>query len=296
VPRTVDPDLQALLDTRRHALSWALRIQPHRDPGNAFGLCGTNVDQTFDDGQGAITYVAAYGFEPSALAATSGQGVDNAEARAIFGVPDIANAFGITVQMVDSGYLDAAKWHLYIFDTESDDKRVLAGYGLLGEVRYENRRLVIPELQSLSQVARQKAVCEPGSKTCRAEYGDASTGCPAVFVWSNASVSSVSSEADRVFSTAATVPVPGMIEWLTGANAGRSSKVESYAAGVVGLRHPTPYPITNTDTYRHRDHCDKQWATCKALLGSLAVTHFRGEPYRQESIGDALQTPGATTR
>ena len=290
MPRSVPG--QAHLDTRQTTTCWALRIAPRS--GDPFGLCSTNQDVTVTDPHGTLTYIAAYGFDPSAVEATSGQGVDNAEAQALFA--PIAD-FGITVAMVDSGYLDGAKFWQYIVDYTTGDIIALAHFGFLGEVRYKDKQLVIPDLVSLSQMAKQKGLCEAGSKTCRASYGVTSTGCPATWAWTeDASVSAEGVEQDRVFETAATIAVGSVILWATGANAGRHSVVESFDTGVVALRHPTPYVIEAGDTFDFRIDCDKKWGTCKTLLGSAAVTSFRGEPFRKEAIGDALQTPGATTR
>ena len=291
MPRNVNA--KALLDTRQTTTCWLLRIDPRG--GAAFGLTDTNVDSTVDDGQGPVTYIAAYGYDSAAVSATGGQGVDNSEAQALFA--PLAD-FGITVDMVDSGYLDGAKFHQYQYDYVAGEIIALVHFGFLGEVRYRDSQLVIPDLASLSVIAKQKAVCENGSKTCRAIYGDATTGCPATLVWNAASVDAIGiDEPDRVFQTTAPITVPGVIHWLTGLNAGKYSVVESVDSdGVVGLKYHTPYLIADTDTFEWRIDCNKTWTTCKLLLGSAAPGAFRGEPFRLESIGDALQTPGATTR
>lgn len=290
MPRNVPG--QALLDTRQTNTCWLLRITPRSGP--VFGITDNNVDSVFDDGDGEVRYIAAYGYDASAIASTGGTGVDNAEAQALFA--PIAD-FGITVDMVDSGYLDGAKFHQYQYDYVAGEIISLVHFGFLGEVRYRDRQLVIPDLVSLSIIAKQKAVVEVGSKTCRATYGDASTGCPATLVWNAATISAVGIEQDRVFQTSADITIPSVIHWLTGANAGRHSVPDTVdTAGVVGLKYPTPYLIQITDTFEWRIDCPKTWEACKALLGPLAPGAFRGEPFRLEAIGDALQTPGATTR
>lgn len=291
MPRNVPG--QALLDTRQTNTCWLLRIDPRGGP--AFGLTDTNVDSTVNDGQGAVTYIAAYGYDSAAVAATGGTGVDNSEAQALFAP---LSEFGITIDMVDSGYLDGAKFHQYQYDYQAREIISLVHYGFLGEVRYRDKQLVIPDLASLSVIAKQKSVCQNGSKTCRAEYGNPATGCPATLVWASAAVDAIGiDEPDRVFQTTAPITVPSVIRWLTGLNAGKYSVVESVDTdGVVGLKYHTPYLIADTDTFEWRIDCDKFWPTCKLLLGPLAPKAFRGEPFRLESIGDALQTPGATTR
>lgn len=290
MPRNVPG--QAHLDTRQTTTCWLLALIPRSGP--AFGLTDNNADTVFDDGDGEIRYVAAYGYDASAIESTGGQGVDNAEAQALFA--PIAD-FGITVEMVDSGYLDGAKFRQYQFDYVTNEIISLVHYGYLGEVRYKDKQLVIPDLVSLSLIAKQKAVVEVGSKTCRATYGDAATGCKATLAWSAGTIDAVGIEQDRVFQTSTPITTPSVIHWLTGLNAGRHSVVESVDDdGVVGLKFATPYLINATDTYEWRIDCPKTWTACKDLIGSLAATSFRGEPYRLESIGDALQTPGATTR
>lgn len=290
MPRNVPG--QARLDSGQTNTCWLLALIPRSGP--AFGLTDNNVDTVFDDGEGALRYIAAYGYDASAVESTGGQGVDNAEAQALFA--PIAD-FGITVDMVDSGYLDGAKFRQYQFDYITNEIISLVHYGFLGEVRYKDKQLVIPDLVSLSLIAKQKAVVEVGSKTCRATYGDATTGCPATLVWNAGTIDAAGIEQDRVFQTTAPITIPAVIHWLTGLNAGRHSVVESIDSdGVVGLKYATPYLIQDTDTFEWRIDCDKKWETCKTLLGGAAVTSFRGEPYRKESIGDALQTPGATTR
>lgn len=279
---------QAHLDTRATTTTQCLRIAPV--DGDVFGLTLTNIDLPIDDGQGLVNYLAAHGFDDSAYSANAGQGVDNAEASIL--VAPLAN-LGITMDMVNSGYLDGAQFHVYLVNWADLSVIALLHYGYLGEIRYDDSQLVVPELRSLSQMAKQRAVCEAGSKTCRATYADASTGCYAVAPWTAASVTTAGAETDRIFNTAATIPAPGLVRFTSGANLGRSLEVESFASGVVSLVHPAPYPIEDGATFEWRDDCDKKFTTCK-LKGQHK--NFRGEPYRPESLGDALQTPGGTTR
>lgn len=279
---------QAHLDTRVTTTTQVLRIEPV--VGDVLGLTLTNKDLVIDDGQGAVTYLAAHGFDDSAYCANAGQGVDNAEASVL--VAPLAN-LGITMDMVNSGYLDGAKFHVYLVNWADLSVIALLHYGHLGEIRYDDSLLVIPELRSLSQMAKQRAVCEAGSKTCRATYADATTGCYATASWTAASVTTLGVETDRIFNTAATVPAPGLVRFTSGANSGRTFEVESFDAGEVTLVHPTPYVIEPSATFEWRDDCDKKFTTCK-LKGQHK--NFRGEPYRPESLGDALQTPGGTTK
>lgn len=292
--RTIDIALQASLDTRNTTTTQLLRIKPVN--GDAFGCSGTNVDVSYNDGQGLLTYRALHGWEDSAIEASAGQGVDNAEASVLFA--PVAE-LGLTVEMVNSGYLDDAKFWVYLVDYDNPGNgHTLLHYGRLGEIRYEDSLVAIPELRSLSQIAKQKVVCEAGSKRCRAQYGVAATGCPAEPEWTEgASVTGVDAEeGDSAFLTDDPVPVPGLIQWTTGANTGFYGEVESIETGGVRLLHPMPYVIAEGDEFQYHEHCDHSWDMCKTLLTyAVAKRAFRGEPFRPEAIGDALSSPGAAT-
>lgn len=69
----------------------------------------------------------------------------------------------------------------------------------------------------------------------------------------------------------------GKVKWLTGANAGYSMEVRSFAPGAVTIVLPMEYPIAIGDTYTITAGCDKQFGTCKNRWNN--VVNFRGEPY-----------------
>lgn len=84
--------------------------------------------------------------------------------------------------------------------------------------------------------------------------------------------------------------VPGVVHWLTGANAGRENEVESYVAatGTVTLVIPTYQTIAPGDTFTIRRDCDKSKAMCKAY-GNLL--NMRAEPELPRADGTSLQSP-----
>lgn len=69
----------------------------------------------------------------------------------------------------------------------------------------------------------------------------------------------------------------GSVTFLTGANAGYSTEVKSFAPGVVTVALPVPFPVQPGDTYTIVAGCDRTFGTCKARFNN--VVHFRGEPY-----------------
>jgi len=69
----------------------------------------------------------------------------------------------------------------------------------------------------------------------------------------------------------------GKVTFLTGANAGYSTEVKSFAPGVVTVALPFPFPVAPGDTYTIYAGCDRLLSTCKTRFNN--VVNFRGEPY-----------------
>jgi hypothetical protein len=69
----------------------------------------------------------------------------------------------------------------------------------------------------------------------------------------------------------------GTVTFLTGANAGYSTEVKSFAPGVVTVALPFPFPVAPGDTYTIVAGCDRMFGTCKNRFNN--IVHFRGEPY-----------------
>jgi hypothetical protein len=69
----------------------------------------------------------------------------------------------------------------------------------------------------------------------------------------------------------------GKVTFTSGANAGFSMDVKSFAPGVVTLAMTLPYPLTVGDTYSISAGCDRLFGTCKDRYNN--VPNFRGEPY-----------------
>lgn len=289
MPRTIPVALQSAFDTRATTLTQLLRIAPVNGP--AFGLCLTNADLAYNDGEGSITYRSLYGFDDSAHQTSAGREVDNAEAKILFAP---SAGLGITEAQARAGYLDGARFRVLLVDYETLSGHAVIDWGFVGQLRATDGLSFIAELRGAQQMTRQKSVCERGSKTCRATFGNAATGCGynLAGVGGSSTVSTVGAEADRVFTTAATLPVPGLVTFTSGPNAGLSFEVESFAGGTAGLMFPAPYAMTAGDAFNWRPDCDKRFATCKAYGQAL---NFRGEPHRPEAIGDMLQFPGAST-
>jgi len=84
--------------------------------------------------------------------------------------------------------------------------------------------------------------------------------------------------------------VPGVVEWLTGANAGRQNEIESYTAATqtVTLVIPAYQTIAPGDTFKIRRDCDKSKAACIAY-GNLL--NMRAEPELPRANATDIQSP-----
>jgi uncharacterized phage protein (TIGR02218 family) len=270
--------------------------------GVVYGITTLDRDVIYDDGSGdeEITYVATNGFDPSTIASDVGYGVDNSEGYAL-----ISNDIpGVTVEMVEAGDLDDGEWICYLVNYDDLTMgHVVLDAGDLGEVKSRYGLVWIPELLSYAMRLRQP-IGHVWSIQCRAEFGtpaDSQTGCGVDLssLWVSGEVVSVGAEINRTFTgdvvsttSPATALVPGRVQWLTGANAGKTFATEEVVGNVVSLLETTGYPIEVGDTYRIRPDCRKRFLEdCIGLYNN--GPNFKGEPLIP--VGDApqVQTPGA---
>lgn len=290
MPRNVPTELKKILQSRAFHAAQLLRIAPQNGP--VIGYCNVNTDITYDDGDGPITYKSLTGFEDSAYQASIGSEVSNAEAKIIFPSEEV---LGLTEEQVRSGYLRDARFRVLLVDYEHlSAGHAMIEWGFVGQLRIKDSQSSLIELRGVQQFTRQRAVCQRGSKTCRAKFGDASTGCYFDLSGEGGSgeVLLVGDEPDRQFaSDAAGILAPALVTWTSGKNIGLQFEVETSGAS-IGLMFPTPFAIEVGDTFDWLPDCDKQFSTCKAYGQTL---NFRGEPHRPEAIGPSLQFPGSAT-
>jgi uncharacterized phage protein (TIGR02218 family) len=204
------------------------------------------------------------------------------------------SATGITEQQIRAGLFDYATVKIYRVNYMdlSQGHEVMAS-GTAGETRFSANGWRT-EFRSLTQQLKQP-ISNLYSLTCRAQYGDAR--CGKAFVWVSGTVTSVDgTEPDRIFTdTALTQPDDhfnlGVVEWLTGDNAGAQMEVDSHASDVLTLSLPLAYPVSVGDTFRVRQDCDKTFAMCRDTHAN--AVNFRGEHLIPVADGGTNQIPGA---
>lgn len=282
--RSVPVALQSHLTSGQTTTCRLLRIASRS--GNVFGLTTLNEDVTYDDGDGEVVYSATRGFDATALRTDLGYSVDNADGNALLGEVE-----GVTQEMIDAGEFDDATWKCYLVNYKNlSQGHILLGSGDVGEVRTRQGLMWIPEL--LDTIVRlRQPIGVVTSRKCRAQYGLPATeenrqrGCGVDIsgLWTSGEVQSVGTEPDREFTgdAVATLPdpnYPAMVEFLTGANAGRTYAVESVDSLTVYLLETTHNPIEVGDTYQMRQDCAKRYLEDCIGINSNGP-NFKGEPY-----------------
>jgi uncharacterized phage protein (TIGR02218 family) len=295
--RTIPANLQTHLNAAVTTTTQLLRIELAN--GTIFGLTSLDADVTYNDGSGAVTYVAMHGFDPSAIISDSTSAVDNAEANAL--ISD--DVLGITEEMVRAGALEDATWKCYIVNyRDLSQGHILLDQGDIGEVRVRDSLVWIGELLSFAVRLRQPAG-HVWSRSCRATFGTpaaAQLGCGVnvAALWDTGTVLTVGAEPDRQFtgdldssSNWPVVPVPGRLRWTAGQNVGRTYSIESFVSGAVALNEPTPYVIEAGDEYEIRPDCGKRYIEdCQNVWNNRI--NFKGEPYIPVADSSSLQAPG----
>lgn len=254
--------------------------------GTVKGFSSTDHDLNYNDGQQEVTYLASEGFSQSKLQFSADYNVDNAEASGV--VTD--NAIGYSD--IIAGIFDFAEVTIYRVNyMDLSQGHEVVAFGTLGQTIFDEEQWRC-EFRSLMQQAKQPH-STLYSLTCRATFGDSK--CKIPLAWVSSTVTDYSDDPYRLFQ-AATLSnpddywSPGVVEWLTGGNAGLAREVEqSWADGGVRLALPMPNPIGVGDTFRIRRDCKKTVDACKAYGNIINMRAEHLTPVADVS----LSVPGA---
>lgn len=287
--KTIPIALQAHKDRPDTKLAYLIKITPvvGVTPAPVFGVTSNSADIVYDDGTGALTYHASNGADLSNLSLSLDLGVDNAEITSLLSEFDIGT---ITEADVQAGKLDYAEFVTYRVNWANlGDGHEIVQSGTLGEATTVDGLSVTVEARSLSQQMRRQIV-EGDSITCRAVFGsmagDPGVRFPCNFdttaEWGNVTVDGVGVEPDLQFSVSGLAVAdgflsPGIVQWLTGANAGRTHEIETQMGSTITLVHPANFDVAVGDTARVRRDCAKRYVEdCINRFNNRP--NFRGEP------------------
>lgn len=266
-----------------------LRIQL-RD-GTVAGLTNLDIDFPYDDGAGEVTYSSTIGMNTFPMETSAGVEVDNSEAMLL--MPDSGPFSGVSI---DAGVLDYGQYKVYRLNwADTSDGHDLVDAGTVGIAKQRDRIAAVLELRSRAQQLKMR-YGRLDSLTCRWKFGSAGggSGCSGILgcgfdaesLWQNHSVAAVGAEDDLSFTCNSTPAVngpngalsfaPGLVRWLTGNNAGRTSEVEIATDADITLWLPTERAIQVGDTFQIRPDCDFTWETCRDSYDNQ--DNFGGEP------------------
>lgn len=272
--------------------------------GTVYGFTSLDADVVYDDGNGSVTYRADNGFTPERLQMTADLNVDNTDLQGW--VSDT----GITEPMIRAGLFDHARVRVYRVNYMNlANGHEIVQVGTCGETSF-SRHGWKTEFRSLTQQLKQP-ISTLYSLKCRAKFGSKPIGtggeqpesrfpCGKDWVWTGGTVTAVDgTEPDRIFTDTSNAQADGfynlgVIEWLTGNNAGAQMEVDSQASDVFTQSLNLAYAIQVGDTYRVRQDCDKTKTMCINTHNNLV--NFRGESMIPVADGGSLMVPGAHIR
>lgn len=265
--KTLSTALSNHLDSEVTTLASCWKLT--RRDGTVMGFTDHDRDLVVD----SITYVAATGFTPTAVAGTSGLSVDNLD------VEGMLDASAITEEDIHAGKYDHAELELFMVNYASiGDGKLPLKTGWLGEVRYTDGKFVA-EVRGLTQRLQQK-VGELYSPTCRADFGDSRCKidlAARTYAGTLTEAASRSSVKDSARTEEAGIFSFGRIAFTSGGNDGISMEIKQFSKGIFTLVLPLPYMPLIGDTYTVSEGCDKTFKTCTGRFEN--AVNFRGEPH-----------------
>lgn len=279
--RTAGVDLTAHLEGECTTLAtcWQVTLVD----GTLYGFTDYIADLTF----GGQTYLAATGFNASAITGNADLSIDNLEAIGV-----------LESETLDRDELIAGRWDyaavsIFLVNYLDLTQGALVQHsGHLGELSLQ-RGSFAAELRGLVQ-AYTRRIGRIELPTCDADLGDARCKADLTNYTRTGTVSSIVI-ADREFVsnlpsvfiqlTPATQGAPtedyfnnGKLTWLTGENAGLSMEIKDYQVdGTVRLQLPMTYPVVVGDTFSAVAGCRKRFEEdCIVKFGNYL--NFRGSP------------------
>lgn len=271
--RRIPAELQARLDSGATRLCRCWRVR--RRDGLEYGFTDHDGDLAFD----GTTFKASSGLDSTAVQATTGLAVDNAD------VMGALTDAGVTEADVRAGRFDQARIEHWLVDWERPDLRVLMFAGQFGEIRRADGAFEV-ELRGPTE-ALGVPVGRTLHRRCDRRLGDAkcrfALDAPG---FSGLGVVGSTLGAESFLATglgafAAGWFAAGTLTWTTGANAGETVAVKSDAeAGsgrAIALWVRPGAAIAAGDRFRVVAGCDKTAETCRAKFSNFL--NFRGFPH-----------------
>ncbi len=242
--------------------------------GGALGFTDHDRTVSFD----GTAFEAQSGYTGSEIESSLGLSIDNLEAT---GALESARLDEVQLK---AGDFDHAEIEIWRVNWQDASQRLLVRRGHLGEVTYGGGRFTA-EVRGLAHLFNQ-AKGRLYKYGCDAELGDARCGVTIDDAAFRAS-GSVSSSSGASLEIAGITGfgeewfTRGLLEFTTGANAGRKFRIKRQSAiGAVtrvDLWQPPPQSVAVGEAVVLRAGCDKQFKTCTGKFGNSE--NYRGFPH-----------------
>jgi uncharacterized phage protein (TIGR02218 family) len=248
------------------ATCWRVTLQD----GTVLGF--TDLDRPLT--VAGVLYEAGTGFLPSAMQSQSRLAVDN---QAMDGFLDSDR---ISAADLGAGRWDYAEVLVFAVNWRDLSQGIdIKQRGRLGEVSLR-RGTFTAEFRGLAN-AYSQAVSDVYQPGCRTQLGSAACGVDLAAWTVSGTLSAVSADGLTLSDPARAEPADhfagGKITLTSGASAGLSMEVKTYAPGQVLLQLQLPRGAAAGDTYTLHAGCNKTFATCVARFAN--GVNFRGEPH-----------------
>lgn len=275
--KNLDPTLLTHLQQEVTTLCWCWRIT--RTDGTILGFTNLDFDLSID----GVTYRAATGFTPSAIATDNTLSVNNLE------VSSVLDDASIKASDLIGGRFDYARIEIYLVNyldlptslSANPPKHLLLVSGVLGEVQNSDCNFTA-EVRSKAQFLSQKST-NLTSKLCRYDLGDIYCTVDLTPFTHNLTVQSVQNSrtfsVDSSFSQMDAYLSYGNVEFTSGANNGVKAMVATYinSSRAITLFEPLPYQLAAGDGLTAIAGCRKTTQDCHGRFSN--IPNYGGEPH-----------------
>lgn len=263
--------------------STAIVVKITRRDGEVFGCTSHDVDIPYD----GITFVSGLpAVESAQMQISSTFSTDNTE------LSGLVSDDGLSTADIEAGDWDGATVEVWRLNWRApDDGHEIIGTGELGQFSHDGLSYRV-EFKSLKDHL-QKKVTRALIPLCDATFGDARCKLDAATFTFSGTVTAVVDNAnftDSGLAQAAEYFDHGRVDWLAGANAGRSMEVKAHATGgVIELEIAMQRDIEVGDTFEIVAGDDHRLETCRDKFSN--IVNYRGFNYMPGN--DALVQRGS---
>lgn len=268
--KALSSGLQEHLDGRATKMCYCWKVT--RNDGLVQGFTDHDNTLTF----GGVTYEASSGFTATQFAASTGLAVDNLE------VEGAISSDSINEDDLAAGHYDNAKVEVYWVNWSNVAQRHIVSRGFIGEVK-RTGVMFQAELRGLSNALQQKTG-RKYQRYCNAVVGDARCGINLASAAYHGLGAVDIASSSRAFTATGLGGfsddwfTAGVVNWLTGANAGQSMEVKLHnsTSGAVSIElwQAMPFEIETGDTFTVTVGCKQDAAACNSKFSNIA--NFRG--------------------